>query len=139
MFGVWDWKDSYSEAGLGLSSGSAGAGSTGTAGAASRIAQVRAAHFAGEILIQFTAGTDANARDAILSQVGGRAEEVLRGNGNGRSGDGSLVRVTLGSGMPVEQAVAVLSKLPGVDFAEPNFIYTKQVVSNDPGYTLGYR
>jgi subtilisin family serine protease len=39
--------------------------------------------------------------------------------------------------MPVETAVRVLNNLPGVEFAEPNWIATPQAISNDPLYLDG--
>jgi subtilisin family serine protease len=47
-----------------------------------------------------------------------------------------LVRVKVGGGLTVEQALEAVSKLPGVRFAEPNFIYTTDhVTTNDPIYS----
>lgn len=91
----------------------------------------------GELLVQFEAGVSAEAKATALARVGGRAAEVLRAN----QGEGELARITLGAGLDVEQAINILSKLPGVVFAEPNYIhtldYTIDATSNDPAYTGG--
>ena len=92
----------------------------------------------GELLVQFATGVDAAAMHALVSRVGGRIEEHVRGAGEAGAGAGALARISLGTGITAEKAIEILSKLPGVAYAEPNFIYTKQVLSDDPGYTLGY-
>ncbi|MDP9413234.1 MAG: S8 family serine peptidase [Pseudomonadota bacterium] len=94
------------------------------------------AHVPGEILIQFTSAADANLRGAALASVGGHAAEVLRGHLPSQASEGMLVRVKVGGGLTVEQALEAVSKLPGVRFAEPNFIYTTDAVTtNDPIYS----
>ncbi len=94
------------------------------------------AHVPGEILIQFTSAADATLRDAALASVGGHAAEVLRGHLPSQASEGMLVRVKVGGGLTVEQALEAVSKLPGVRFAEPNFIYTTDAVTtNDPIYS----
>jgi hypothetical protein len=46
-----------------------------------------------------------------------------------------LERVT--TALPVPEAVAILQKLPQVEFAEPNWIVTHSATSDDPYYTNG--
>jgi subtilisin family serine protease len=92
------------------------------------------AHVDGELLVKFSPGASAAALAAALGSVGGRAAEVL----NGLSAQhGQLVRVTLAPGLDVQQAVEILSKRPGVSFAEPNYLVSVDAVSNDAGYTGG--
>lgn len=50
---------------------------------------------------------------------------------------GSIGITRARTAMPVAQAVALLRQLPGVDYAEPNWIYTHQATSNDPYFTDG--
>ncbi len=93
------------------------------------------AHVPGEILVQFTSAADANLRGAALASVSGQAAEVLRGHLPSQASEGMLVRVKVGGGLTVEQALEIISKLPGVRFAEPNFTYTTDAVTtNDPIY-----
>lgn len=87
----------------------------------------------GEVLVQFSADAGPAARAAALSRVGGQVAETLPGG----AGNGALVRVALGEGVSVERAADILSHLPGVSFAEPNYLQSIQVTSNDPGYTGG--
>ena len=65
--------------------------------------------------------------------------DVLPGTDVGRSVglDRSLHRVGLGRGVGVPAALAAYRNHPHVEFAEPNWVYTAQAVSNDPAYTDG--
>ncbi|MBW3560469.1 MAG: S8 family serine peptidase, partial [Proteobacteria bacterium] len=104
-------------------------------GAGAAIASGGPAYVAGEILVQFSPGADAAARSAALSAIGGGVAEVLRGGPS--AAEGMLTRVSFAPGLSVEQAAEILSRLPGVRFAEPNYIQTVQATSNDPAYTSG--
>jgi subtilisin family serine protease len=88
-------------------------------------------HVAGELLVQFSPGASAAARNAALASVGGRAAEVINGF------NGELVRISFGAGLTTEQAIEIISRRPGVTFAEPNYIVSVDATSNDPGYTGG--
>jgi subtilisin family serine protease len=96
-----------------------------------------AEHVPFEILVQFLPSADNAARAAALASVGGKVKEVLRGNASGNSEEGLLARVTFGKGISVEKAIEIISKRPGVSFAEPNFIHHLETTSNDPAYTGG--
>ena len=50
---------------------------------------------------------------------------------------GSIGLTRAATAMPVETAVRILNHLPGVDFAEPNWIATPQAVPDDPFYLNG--
>jgi thermitase len=68
---------------------------------------------AGEILIKFKSGHDGPGAKA-LDEIGGKVLEKLSRI--------DVSRVKLPGGMTVEQALARLSKLPFVEYAEPNLI-----------------
>jgi serine protease len=87
-----------------------------------------------ELLVQFRGGVSAATRSAALSAVGGRMLEKLRA-ARGETGD--LQRVRLPQGASVAAAARVLRTHAGVEFAEPNWVYTTQSVSADPYYTSG--
>ena len=89
-----------------------------------------------ELLISFRPGTAATAKESAHAQVNARFEENISTPAMQHAGSPSVERWHL-SGMPVEQAIAALSKNPNVLFAEPNYIYTRSAVSNDPYYTSG--
>jgi subtilisin family serine protease len=91
-------------------------------------------HVPGELLVQFSPGASAAAKEAALSSIGGRAAEVIRGH---LGSEGELVRITFGAGLDVQKAIEIISKRPGVSFAEPNYIVSVDATSNDPAYTGG--
>lgn len=86
----------------------------------------------GEILVQFKPGTAAGERASILSEVGGKVVDTVRGHRPDDAHEGMLARIVVGPGMTVEQAIEILSRRPGVQFAEPNYVQTMTATSNDP-------
>jgi len=89
---------------------------------------------ADQILIQLDGSVNGAAHSRALEALGGRLLDIVAGGG---SGGGDLARVGLGQGVTVEKAIAILSKLPGVKFAEPDYIVSSQAVSNDTSVTSG--
>jgi subtilisin family serine protease len=87
-------------------------------------------HVAGELIVKL--GPAAGLVDTVLASVGGRAAEFIRS-----SLDGDTLRITLGGGIDVQKAIDILSRIPGVQFAEPNYIVSVEAVSNDSAYTGG--
>ena len=90
----------------------------------------------GEVLIQFAEGTAADVKQKALDKVQGKmAEKILTKAMEkvGKKEGLTLVKVS----KDVLQAVADLSTTAGVEFAEPNFIYTHTAVVNDPYFTDG--
>jgi thermitase len=63
--------------------------------------------------------------------------DVLAGTNLGGSpgADHRLREVKLGKGVDVDAALAAYKKNPLVEYAEPNWVYTTQEVSDDPYYT----
>ncbi|MDP3853920.1 S8 family serine peptidase [Phenylobacterium sp.] len=88
---------------------------------------------ADEILIQFTPGLGAAGIATALAGTGVQISEFLRS----ASGEGQLARALLPPGLDPEKAVDILSHMPGVKLAEPNWVYTIQATSNDPAYLNG--
>src|SRR5689334_13981036 len=89
-------------------------------------------HRSNEVLAQF----DLSAGDLkgfALKALGAIRGEKLLDN----PGAGELARITLGNGVSVERAVEILSRIEGVRFAEPDYVVTSQVLSNDPAVTTG--
>lgn len=91
-----------------------------------------AAHALGELLVQFAPGAGSSAREAALARVAGHVLDNVHGQG----GSG-LVRLAIGNGLSVEQAIQVLSHVPGVQYAEPNYLRHVEALSNDPFYNSG--
>lgn len=86
----------------------------------------------GELLVQFTGGAGAEGRMKALAAVSGEPLEVLWSDG-----DAQLVRVQLTGKFGTDKAIEMLSKQPGVKFAEANYLLTTQAISNDSQYTSG--
>jgi len=77
---------------------------------------------------------------AALDSVGGRLIEVVHQE-NAHSGTGPLAVIELGADASVENAVSVLTHLPGVAFAEPNGIislpdWEPMFSSDHPGHPV---
>lgn len=90
----------------------------------------------GEMLVKFQEGIDESRKEFLLSKIGARQKELIvtriMENSGLREGI-SLVQVTI----PVEAAVQAMRNFAEVELAEPNFIYTHDVVSNDTYYMNG--
>ena len=84
----------------------------------------------GEVLVQFAAGASPAAKAAARARVNGARVEVVRAS---REGDLELLRIP--PGLAVAAAVRGLHSDSAVSFAEPNWIYTHGLTSNDPYYT----
>lgn len=100
------------------------------------IAAGRPAYLPGEILIQFKANvTDQQLTGAYQQARLGLIEHAR----TPAMEDHGLIGLTrAATAMPVETAVRILNNLPGVEFAEPNWVVTPQSVSNDPLYLDGW-
>jgi subtilisin family serine protease len=94
------------------------------------------AYAPGEVLVQFKSTvTDAELNTAFQQTRLGLLEHVR----TPAMEDHGLIGLTrAATALPVETAVRILSRLPWVEFAEPNWILTPQAVSNDPLYLDGW-
>lgn len=97
----------------------------------------RLAHVPGELLVQFRSGaSEADKERAVRSIGAGRGEEVLAA-ARRRDGGGDLEVVKLPTGLALAAAMRSIGGDPVVAFAEPNWIYHHQAVSNDAYYANG--
>jgi subtilisin family serine protease len=90
----------------------------------------------GEVLIKFTKGLSALSRLPILNLIGGKVAETILTKAMKEAGltEGVLlVHVS----KEVQEVLGLVKNLPGIEFIEPNYIYTHQVTSNDPYYVNG--
>lgn len=91
----------------------------------------------GEMLVQFAPNASPQAKGAARARIGATAVEVVA-RGNARAdGGGDLELVRIPPGLSVAAAVRGIQADAAVTFAEPNWIYTHGLVSNDPYYTNG--
>ena len=81
----------------------------------------------GEVLVKFKAGPFSGGRET--ARIGAWQIGVVRGVG--------VSRLRLPRGMSVEAAVAHFSRLPSVEFAEPNGIFRLLTEPNDPSFVAG--
>ena len=100
------------------------------------IAPGRPAYLPGEILVQFKANVTDQQLTGAFQQAGLGPIEHARTPAMEDHGLIGLTRAA--TAMPVETAVRILNNLPGVEFAEPNWVVTPQAESNDPFYTDGW-
>lgn len=99
--------------------------------------QLMAADFlAGEILVQFDSSMTAEMR-AAARPAGSTVVETIQTAMMQRVGEGVMERIQLATSMTVEQGISHFQDVDGVKYAEPNYIVTPAVVSNDTYYTNG--
>ncbi|MHB8079666.1 MAG: S8 family peptidase [Candidatus Krumholzibacteriia bacterium] len=96
----------------------------------------RLEYVAGELIVKFAAGTSAADRGAALAAVQGTVGTRILTQAMKSSGDVEGLTV-VHTPMAVPAAVSAMSARAGVVFAEPNFYYYHDEVSNDPYYTNG--
>ncbi|UXI69440.1 S8 family peptidase [Tahibacter amnicola] len=101
----------------------------------SDLAAGRAQHNPGELLVQFAAAADDADRQAVREGLDARLLDVVRTHGH--NGEGQLELLHLPPGLDVAAAVRGLQGVARIEFAEPNWTYYHQAVSNDPYYTNG--
>jgi subtilisin family serine protease len=92
---------------------------------------------AGEVLVQFKAGVGDAAKQRVLAAVDGRLARGLLMAGQRTDGRGDLHLARSGPGRDIRAVLAALRADPTVDFAEPNWRYSRQLESNDPYFTDG--
>jgi subtilisin family serine protease/uncharacterized protein YkwD len=63
--------------------------------------------------------------------------ETIRTSANEHAGHGVLARVAVGHGLDLDRAIEILSRRPGVEFAERNWEVSVEATSDDPAYTRG--
>jgi hypothetical protein len=89
-----------------------------------------------ELIIKFKEGTADSRKAALLAIIGGKQKEKILSKMMELCGDNeglTLVETT----NPVDAALNALKGIPDVEYAEPNYIYTNEAVSNDTYYTNG--
>jgi subtilisin family serine protease len=96
-----------------------------------------ASYVPGEVLVQFEPNTEISHREAIRDFVGAELVEPIHTKMMIAEGQGVMERISLHPGVNVQKALATISRLPGVRFAEPNWIYSTTEVSNDTNYASG--
>jgi subtilisin family serine protease len=96
--------------------------------------QAGRAHETAQLLVKYRDGTSATTQAAVRNGLGAQQLDIVRA-GNAKVGELALLR--LPPGREIAATVRALSANPAVEYAEPNWIYTHEAVSNDPYYTNG--
>jgi subtilisin family serine protease len=91
----------------------------------------------GEMLVQFKEGTGSAEIDRILDRVNGAAADVVRSARQMGEERGPLVLARFPVMMSMASAIRGMEDEYSVEFAEPNWIYRNDAVSNDLYYTNG--
>ena len=94
-------------------------------------------YVAGDVLVQFRTGISDATKLRVLAAVEGRLARDLLMAAQRTDGRGDLHLVRSGPGRDIQSVMAALRANPAVDFAEPNWRYSRQLVSNDPYFTDG--
>lgn len=89
-----------------------------------------------ELLVKFKTGTAQIARANALGKINGNATQTILTRAMKRSGDNEGF-VVVHTPLAVSEAINKLRGGAEIEFAEPNYIYTHDVVTNDPYYTNG--
>jgi subtilisin family serine protease len=91
----------------------------------------------GELLVQFKAGATSADKGRALGRANAEVLEEIRTAAARHDGRADLVLARHQPDLPAAAARRAIQDDPAVEFAEPNWIYTHQAVSNDPFYTDG--
>jgi subtilisin family serine protease len=91
----------------------------------------------GELLVQFRAGATPAEKGRALGRANAQHVEDVLPASRRRDGRGDLVLVRHQPDLPPAAARQAMQSDAAVEFAEPNWIYEHQAVSNDPYYTKG--
>jgi hypothetical protein len=90
-----------------------------------------------ELLVQFKPEVSRQQASQIAASLGLDVRSYTQTAAMQASGQGLLVRVGTPANIPQQQSIDRLQQHPRVAFAEPNYIYYPDYVSNDPSYTDG--
>ena len=90
-----------------------------------------------EVLVKFRPGTAAADKSAARGRANAVGAEVITTPLMRQLGEGDIELVRLPAGMTVANAMARLKGHFAVEYAEPNWIYRHDAVSNDTYYTNG--
>jgi subtilisin family serine protease len=97
-----------------------------------------AAWVPGELLVQFKAGAGSVDKSQALARINGEEMEMVMSEDRRNDGQGPLVLVKYQPDISLAAAMSSLREDPNVMWAERNYIYTHQQVSNDPGFPQLY-
>ncbi|HEY0384760.1 MAG TPA: S8 family serine peptidase, partial [Pyrinomonadaceae bacterium] len=86
-----------------------------------------ATHVEGELLVKFDGGSNTNLARQANARIGASVIEEIPFIG--------WQHVRLPAAMSIDEGLALYQKMPGVLYAQPNFIYHVDATPNDPSFT----
>ena len=89
-----------------------------------------------EMLVKFKAGVSDSKKGEVLEKLSGKVKEKILTKAMERMGDNEGVTLVSLPGNAME-AISKAKDLPEIEYAEPNWIYTHDAVSNDTYYASG--
>ncbi len=113
------------------SDGGQGAGAAGANPGANPGADLARPHVDGVVLVGYTDTATESDRAAARESAGAASAQALSRLST------RAEKLSLAPGASVERAIAALKSNPKVRYAEPDYIVTREVTSNDPYYTNG--
>lgn len=90
-----------------------------------------------ELLVQFRPGVSLQAKERALARIAASRDEVVAPSSRRPDAKGDLELARYPMGLSIAQAAREVGADPAVEFAEPNWVYTRDLVSNDPYFTGG--
>ncbi len=90
-----------------------------------------------ELLVQFTPQVTSQQAERIAESFGLQVSQTIHTATMQHFGDGPMLRVATPVGSQLQQYINRLQQHPGIQYAEPNYIYRASYVSNDSSYTAG--
>lgn len=85
-----------------------------------------------DLLVQFKASVTEEEKESAYARIGAFREEVVAAAGRRPDAKGDLERVHYPLGLPISQAIREIEADSAVEFAEPNWVYTHSIITNDP-------
>lgn len=89
-----------------------------------------------EILVKFKAGTSQSKKDEVLSNLNAQVSEKILTKAMEKAGEREAIHLLKVPSAALD-AIAKAKGFGEVEYAEPNYIYTHNDVSNDPYFTDG--
>jgi subtilisin family serine protease len=87
----------------------------------------------GQLIVKFKDGQTLKSKTDVMQAFGGSVIQKIYGSKLKGTDNGSVYLYNIKTS--VESAISKLTQMPNVEYAEPNYIYTTQVTSNDPYFT----
>lgn len=95
------------------------------------------AQIPGEILVQFVRDVNPAQQVAIRASVNAQLNSAVHSQVMKAAGAGELELLTVDPNLDINEAVKYLRSNPFVSFAEPNYVFQRTSISNDPYYVNG--